>query len=457
MIRCFKPRDMSERMVLQCELVLQEVAHLGGADPDATSDRPLLRNANGEIYLAGTALKGVLRTRTLSDADLLFGGKNNQACLLVDDAPLMSAQATELRDGVAIDPQLGIAAEKKKYDMELLPAGSRFAASFEVLVPSREADKFRLTVCEVLSELDQGLEVGARTRRGFGLLRRQGAWSIRRYSGQDGLLSWLAEGVDGTTSVQRVSAIESQDLYTTFGVPRQQHSPSRSEVSISLELNIEGSLLIRAPVTRGSADAAHLHALRADGSLVPVLSGTSLAGALRSRCLRIAQTLDADCGAELVDGLFGPAKVASRNKARASRIRVFETPIEGGTTLRHTRVRIDPWTGGASDALLFTSEPIYGGRVAPQVRWQRPEKEPERERAERALLLLVLRDLALGDLRVGGEVATGRGRFRPRHNDGRFGTFGDVELKLTAQGGLAGDFQADLLALRERTWRIQIQ
>lgn len=444
--RDFHPRDIAERILLRCDLVLQEAAHLGGADPDATSDRPLLRDADGRIYLAGTALKGVLRRGGAHQR--LLGGEAQQARLLVDDAPLRGAECTDLREGVAIDPGLGIAADQRRYDIEVLAKGSVFTARFEALVPHADQDGFLVDLCALLDRLTDGVAVGARTRRGFGLIRREGPWFVRRYSGMAGLRAWLAEGWQDAPASWRGPPAEDrfEDLWVGLNADRAP-APSSDEVEIALELQIVGALLIRSAVNgAGPADVAQLHARAADGSARPVVSGTSLAGALRARCLRIARTLLGENRSKtLVDDLFGPAEIQN-GQGRASRLRVGETAIEGGAALRHTRVRIDPWTGGASDARLFTAEPIYGGTLCPRLRW-RPDDRCEG--AERALLLLALRDLALGDLPIGGEIGTGRGRLAPRHADGTFGRFGAIPLQLTTAGGLAGDFNADLRALQE--------
>lgn len=447
-------RDMCERLLLECSLVLEEPAHLGGADPGATSERPLLRDSEGRVYLAGTALKGVLRKGSGHGA--LFGDTEHQARLFVDDAPLTAKVATQVRDGVAIDARLGIATHRKKYDIELLPAGSCFEARFEVIVPKNDRDAFVHDLCVVLDRLSDGIEVGARTRRGFGRIRRAGPWRVRRYAGTSGLRAWLAEGCNGVPAAWRTAAAAHDDLPAALGVSFESVPPS-GEVTIRLELKIVGSLLIRSPVAGSSpADHAQLHGLHADGSRRPVISGTTFAGALRARCIRIVHTLSSsDGGDDLVEGLFGPADIES-GSARASRLRIGEAQIEDARTLRHTRVRIDPWTGGAADALLFTSEPTYAGTASPVLRWRKPpprterrERAERREQAERALLLLALRDLVLGDLHIGGEGAVGRGRVAPRHEDGRFGWFGDTELRLTPARGLDGDFRADLTALRE--------
>jgi hypothetical protein len=220
---------------------------------------------------------------------------------------------------------------------------------------------------------------------------------------------------------------------------------------------LNGSILIRSGGHGdGPSDAEHLHALHAKDGDVPVVPGTSLAGVLRMACRRIAGTLLDDSRADdLVDGLFGPRTIRGSATARAGRLWVGEARIEGGKRLRHTRVRIDPWTGGAADRLLFTSEPIYGGTLQMRLAWQRPpaKSDPKREGAERALLLLALRDLALGHIAVGGESATGRGRFGPAGRNGEFGRFDGQALVLTESGLASSERWAnDLTALT--SWEV---
>ncbi|MGH8574171.1 MAG: hypothetical protein ACREX8_16580, partial [Gammaproteobacteria bacterium] len=100
-------------------------------------------------------------------------------------------------------------------------------------------------------------------------------------------------------------------------------------------------------------------------------------------------------------------------RAWCSRVDVREVPIRAGRSLRHTRVRIDPWTGGAVESLLFTEDAYYGGHATIEVRLREGPPEQERIGPARALLLLALRDLASGDLSLGAEGGVGRGTWRP--------------------------------------------
>jgi hypothetical protein len=161
-----------------------------------------------------------------------------------------------------------------------------------------------------------------------------------------------------------------------------------------VELAVRGGLLVRGDGRTGDpADAAHL---RSGGS--PVLPGSGVAGALRARALRIARVVRArqQDAERWVDRLFGTA-------ARASRLRVSESPLEGGQALRATRVRIDRFTGGVVGGHRFDEEPYYGGaaRLLLEVRDPRP--------GEAGLVLLLLKDLLTGDLPLGGTAGVGRG------------------------------------------------
>lgn len=458
-------RDVTWRYVIQGELQLSSPTHLGGSDPDATSDRPLVRDGQGRPYLPGTTLTGLLR-RVRPDSGL-FGDKpeqaesdtGSQARFFVSDSPVVEEGpvATELRDGVKIDGMTGTAEDKKKFDTELLPAGTRFRMRFQLDLPSTpdEAGTNRTDCVRLLSALEAEFPIGARTRRGWGGATAvpvsgradKSRWVVDAFdlTKPAGMLAWVgrdladlprtwprcvAEGFDQPTWTAGLPS--ANDLADRWGVQRLEPHVDRGMV-IRLSLALRGSLIVRSPgPDTGHADASHLGvwdrtAPAGSGAPLPgpgpfPLPGTSLAGVLRHRCLRIAKTLaSADRQNEavrLVDVLFGTT-------GSVSRVRVAEAGIDGATVLRHTRVRIDPWTGGAAESLLFSADALFGGRVEPTIGLS--EKDPNGDPNEkavsaagRALLLLAVRDLAAGHLAVGGEGSIGRGLLGPRDDDGAF-------------------------------------
>lgn len=476
-------REIGRRIAIHGLLDLASPCHLGGADANASSDQPLLRTSEGRPYLTGTTLTGLLRN-TLHQADptattALFGAswddpQGKQARLMISDASIESSGPvpTELRDGVCIDPRSGVAEDKKKYDVELLPAGTRFGLRFElVLCGERDKDTVLLRgLLGLLHALEQGrIKLGARTRRGFGETEVVSdpagcRWQVEEYlvTTEEGLYAWLGRGLyDLPDDWPRAQAVRWQDAaalarHWDVALPAVA-APAAFEVR--LDLMQEGSLLVGSEgQSPEEPDRSHLRRLHqgAGDPLEPVLPATSLAGVLRHRCLRIAQTLaDQREGkpCELVEWMFGPAEIRKDGPAWASRVGIKEARILGGRSLRHTRVRIDPWTGGAVEGLLFTEDAHYGGRVAIDISLRETDPEETHGAPARALLLLALRDLASGDLSVGGEGGVGRGRWRPM--EGRpFATVAEppVELYLEPDGTVRCEppdvFEQDFAALQ---------
>lgn len=404
-------RDIVERLVIEGELELTSPAHLGCGRDDEESDQPLVADQDGKPYLPGTTIAGLLRHQlSPCEARVLLGPESQddveaeQSRLLFSDSQATFLPSRELREGVAICPQSGVAKDKTKYDFELLSIGSRFALRFELLLPesSADADRLKELTGKLLVRLEQGrVRLGARSQRGFGECRVSkvkggSSWRVTRFSTTDlnGLLAWM--GIDNAP----VEYLDSGCVW----MPGEDEATSDFEVTLKLRV-LGGILIGSGGHGADEADKSHLHRRIGGESSEPVLAGTSLAGVLRHRCDLIARTLG--LSDSLVTGLFGSMSCASK-------VRVSEVPIRGGQTLRHSRVRIDPWLGGAAETALFTQDVHYAGELdlRATVRGSTP--------AERAILLLALRDLSEGHVRVGGQTGAGRGRLAPA-NEGEFG------------------------------------
>lgn len=425
------------RIVVEGDLVLETPARLGGGDAEDPLEMPLLVDPlDGRTpMLTGASLAGALRACLRrcgvgeKEDRLLFGppkredqageqGDDEAGRLIVEDS-LGEAAGREVRWGVAIDPRSRTAAAGKLYDAALWPAGTRFPLRFELQVREEDdEDLLRRLLATGLYGLQTGeIALGARKTRGFGRVRAQ-AWRVRRFDLRtpEGLLDWIDRGdrplLDGPGN---------PDIAEALAVPSPL--PVRRDLfRLEARFRLAGSLLIRSDGDQGvqGPNATHLSSRRAANEgfrPVPVLSGTSLAGALRARALRIARTLEADGGrpgcegfdraARLVGDLFGP-EIKKDVAPRASRVLVRETVVEGGRSdLVQTRVSIDRFTGGAREARLFSEQPLFGDggtEVAISLQIERPEAH------EVGLLLLLLKDLWTGDLPLGGESAVGRGR-----------------------------------------------
>lgn len=459
-------RGIARRLVVRGTLELTAPAHFGGGVESDLADMALLRDvASGGLLLPGTSIAGALRSflrayeqghreeerpsdglaelplggqkgdtydniqsnRHKQLAELLLGGQKGdpdgeQSPLLIADS-LAKPTAIEVRDGVAIDPRTRTAREQKKYNLELVPVGTRFPLEVELLLPDDEDKVVRLraALALALGALQRGeITVGARGSRGYGACRAH-SWSLTTYdlANADHLLAYLVadrstESDDPNQAGWQRYAVVSpvphhdDDIVALLGAPVPT-ADTRKTVTLTAHFALASPLLIRSdlPEYPGEApDATHLRRPKST-EREPVLPGTSVAGALRARAIRIANTLGAP-NLNAIESLFGPeqGREVGKRTLKASRLRVSEQAIANSTSLVQSRVSIDRFTGGALDTALFSEAPLTRGDVKLTITIHDPED------AELGLLMLLLKDLWTGDLPLGGTSSVGRGRLR---------------------------------------------
>jgi CRISPR-associated protein Csm3 len=209
-----KPRSHNriESLVLfDYRLTCRTGLHIGtGKSADLTgSDQPVLRDRAGRPLVPGSSLRGVLRAgieafcnslglhavckmaeetppdpsdefgRRWRELDLvkrLFGaaaeergGFSYGSRLQISDALCEEDVPIELRDGVGIDREKRTAAPSVKYDLEVVPAGTRFTGHIRFKNP---ADYELGLLAQALWMLDQGLLLlGGKSARGLGWLQ----------------------------------------------------------------------------------------------------------------------------------------------------------------------------------------------------------------------------------------------------------------------------------------------
>lgn len=409
-------RKIVERIFVCGELVLETPACFGNGDGESLTDMPLaLDPLEGRALLTGTSIAGALRAylrerewgyrqdkKTDALHKKLFGRQEDdegeQSWLITSDALSEHVPRVELRDGVALDPKTRTAEDRKKFDFELLEAGTRFPLRVEVLISQGQREAVLLGLAVALQGLEKGeIALGARKRRGLGQCR-VAEWRITRYdlTMTKGLLDWLS--LSGAVQT-------GPHIAEVLGV--NATLDRRESFAVEATFGLDGSLLIRSGMGEADApDNVHLQSNR-KGKAVPILSGTSLAGAMRGRALRIAQTVGAKEKAEmLLNDLFG---LCSKEKAVASRLTTTETVIGSPLNLVQSRVKIDRFTGGSYPTALFNEQPVWGQKdstVTAGITVQQPTH------AQIGLVLLLLKDLWLGDLPLGGEISVGRGRLK---------------------------------------------
>lgn len=431
------PRPIQARWVICGVLTLESAAHLKG-ESRAIVDMPILQHpVQGRPLLPGTTLGGCLRSALLdrlagyrkepSDVDKvkvarLFGAERgdpygSQSPLIVFDSlgELPEGLAIEIRDGVAVDPETGVAEAHKKFDFEVLPSGTRFPVRVDMILPAPDGGD----ECELLSLLASALDafsngearLGARRSRGLGKVRA--SWKAGRFdlTSEQGWIQWLladhenplGEKPEDGTALEAIRAALS-------GKSEVLKYPEDGRTAIRIELCVSPvhDLLIRSPGTgREGPDVSHL---RSAGR--PVLPGTSVAGALRARALRIARLVREDKqDAELwVERIFGP-RIKDRDESQqirpaASRLRVAEAFVENSRPRTQTRIALDRFTQGVAEGALFQECTEEGGSATVTMELLNPQP------GELGLVLLLLKDVVHGRLAFGGSSSVGRGWMR---------------------------------------------
>ncbi len=413
-------RKIAKRIVVEGTLTLQTPAHFGSGDEAGALIPLIVDEREQKPLLTGASIAGALRSYLWSlekgcgiQADeansdgsvttLLFGGvredkDGEQSRLIVEDA-LGESSGVELRNGVKIKAQSRTAEAEKLYSFVVWQAGTRFPLRFELLIYASDDEKrLQQGLAAALSGLQHGeIGMGARKARGFGRATVD-EWSIRVYDlhRPADLLAWLRDDMG--------SAHKTKNLYQALAVAPL--NDQRSLFKLEAEFTLQSTLLIRA-----DSEVADMRHLCSGGK--PVLSGTSLAGAIRARALKIAKTLGHPQAHALVDNLFGrfgDEKQAEGDESKnASRIFFEEHSIEGGLLgMVQSRVSIDRFTGGALETALFSQQPQISGTVKLVCQIKNPQDH------EIGLLLLTVKDLWTGDLALGGESSVGRGRLLGR-------------------------------------------
>jgi len=412
-------RRIVERIVVSGELILETPASFGNAEGDSLTDMPLaLDPLKGCGLLTGTSIAGAVRaylrerewgygndggSRALHNR--LFGRQDDdegeQSWLITYDALSDRPPNVELRDGVTLDPKTRTAVHRKKFDFELLEAGTCFPLRVELLIPHDQREGLLEGLAIALQGMETGeIALGARKRRGLGQCRVE-QWNVTSYdlTTPEGLLGWLNQSGEAKAGCQ---------IADLLGVKADMDQ--RKFFTVEVTFGLDGSLLIRSGQGEAAApDNVHLQSKR-KGQSVPILSGTSLAGALRARALRIAKTVGGrekgEKATELVNDLFG---FSSKDKSVASRLTSTETEIVAPLNLVQSRIKIDRFTGGPLSSALFSEQPVWGQKdttITTKITVQQPSK------AQIGLTLLLLKDLWTGDLPLGGELSVGRGRLK---------------------------------------------
>lgn len=354
---------------------------------DASGDvECVLRYADGTPIVQGSSLAGAMRgwlaASSETEAASLFGNRQTEGRLSVSDGRFTPESVQLMRPHLRIDRVSGSVDGDQKFDTAHIAAGSKF--SFTLIWRGMAAGKGEAkTVERILIAMNAGeIRLGAQKTNGFGHVEL----SVKKLE-----LS-MYDAAQRKKWLDQEQAVEELVL-------------SGETCSSGVQFRVFGetdSILVKAssPETWESDGKKSYYTPNLTESGTAILPGSSVKGAIRSRCEMIAKY--AKLNKVFTDALFG--REAEENDNGLAGHVVFEDVRLSNIKRQLTRIHVNRFTGGVMRSGPFTEEPICSDLEIPIT-------APD-DAAGCALLLFALRDLGLGLYTLGSGSAIGRGRIQ---------------------------------------------
>lgn len=349
----------------------------------------ILLDEQGTPFFQGTSLAGALRnwlteTETEKKAEKLFGSEEQEGKLIISDGVFTGKPDLASRPRIRMDGRTGSAEEGKKFDVKYIAAESIFTFSITCLGKKEEADWN--DVENMLAALDSGqIRLGALKSGGFGRVR----------------LSVKKQHFDLKKEADRIMWLEDQENYSPVHL---RNVKERRKVTFVLSGTMQEVLVKDSgqETRKLSEEISKSVTKNITENGLPVIPGSSVRGAIRTRVELIARELNID--PDVIKEMFGCAADGAESgicgNVQFEDVCLNKRP--GREQKREVRrIRINKFTGGVIRGALFTEEPV---NAKVQIRIRMNEK-PE----ACVLMLYALRDLGIHLYGLGSGYAIGRG------------------------------------------------
>ena len=395
-----------------------------GSGKDENTDKDVIVDGSGTPFIPASSLTGVLRNYICKEhgraaVNQIFGfipatkeendrAKDNdpdyverKSQIVIYDGILKHQNNKEdayfitSRDMVALENK--VAVDRAKFDMEAVEPGVSFTAYIELLMRDECGDAY---VREALAAMNAGIiRLGSKTTRGYG---------------EVGLKVMAAEITDADAWLE--FDMMSDETWNAGGGSNPVELPEISGYEITVGLHQKGGISIREYTTEPSTEektmpdyiTMGLHSQRdKSGEKIPVIPGTSWAGAFRERYKEFS-------GEAAARNLFGIVEQVRELKkdgtteintvTKKSQIIFSESILSGGTYKLVTRNAIDRFTGAAKNGALYTEKTYFDGETELKITFI---KKPDAFVLTR--ICACLADLHNGFMAVGGLTSVGRG------------------------------------------------
>ena len=351
-----------------------------------TVDDVVVTYSDGQAFISGTSLAGVLRQILWrlepSYVSLLFGDitdGNYQSALQINDIPLEAVNIS-VRDGIAIDAVRGVTMDGAKYDFEVIDSGATGQLKIECIVRAcyePQVDDIENILIKLAGLLKQGISIGARTVNGLGKIVCEDI-EVQCYDfySQKAVIAWLLKQSGEIVPIPEVSNLLHDDFI------------------IDMNCYFNDTVLIKSIFSEARENLA----------MSLFIPGSSIKGVLRHHCRDIIDQMGLSQSVDVK--LFGDSK---KHVSTKGHFFVDEVYLDyKNQQVEQTRIRVDKFTGGAMNHALFTDCPIRGTKNN-KLSFPLHISITDCDDIEAGLMLLLVKDLMTGLITIGANKTIGYG------------------------------------------------
>lgn len=388
-----------------------EPLHIGSATGE--KETVLVHSVDDIPFIQASSLAGVFRdycekTKGKKETESLFGTcefseKENVSekgsKVRFSDGMFKKNVMLELRPRVSINPVSGTSdssiisgTEQKagnKFHMEYIGAGAEFTFALYLYDVTKQEN-----LEEIFSAFSNGVvQIGGQKSNGCGYIEIDKLY-VKEFDLKiaDGRNAWAEEDSLPLTEYEDVTKKICQKFVET------------DVYEFIVSGKTESTLLVKSiAVTEYGKDVPDYVNIQ-NVKQEYIVPASSFKGAIRSQMQKIAEYLDCK---EVIFEAFGTTG-DSDTQGKAGCVRFYDTVVgekeENDKTALSHRIHIDKFTGGVMHGGLFTEKNVFG-----TVNFRIKIKACENRERICGILLMALRDLAIGMISIGGGVNVGKG------------------------------------------------
>lgn len=344
------------------------------------------------VYLPGTTMAGAFRSYIKNNineklANELFGFDNNMSKILIYDS-YAELKSYEVRPAVNINSFTGSSKDNGKFERSYIGAGHKFNVNFEIYAEDLEKkQQYKDAIYKILSAIDHGdIMMGSYKSIGAGLFKIEDIQEMETDLNDKKQLFNHLKRMDNFKRLKKENILTSYSLNTvTFELLGNMKTPILVKGYDSLDYN--------------KADGENI--INSKGEYF--IPGSSIKGVIRNEGAKILKYAKKD---KLVDDLFGSSK--DSNKKSASKVKFFDAIISDNKISTYNRIKIDKFTGGVRKGALLNEQPLMGKiKLVSKYTFT---NEDNVSKSEIALLAIIFKNIAIGQIPFGSGSSIGRGR-----------------------------------------------